>query len=280
MLPTPHEPLWLRLEDQNLHIPAAEFLPLKRPPASPLCSPLPANPYASVPGSKIFTLPPPVFTLPRGRRPPLFAPHSPRALVTPFRGAKSSHSRRRISPSQATGSFLSLLPAPREPCDSVSGSKIFTFPPPDFSLSSDRQLPLFAPRSPRALVAPSRGAKSSHSRRRISPSQATGGLLSLLPTPREPLWLRFGEQNLHIPAAGFRPLRRPTASSLCSPRALVAPFRGAKSSHSRRRFPPSPTAGVPQQQKTSGPRLIRSPGCSAATHFSILHFQRPKVEPP
>ena len=247
MLPTPHEPLWLRLEEQNLHIPAAEFFPLKRPPASPLCSPLPANPYASVPGSKIFTLPPPDFTLPRGRRPPLFAPHSPRALVTPFRGAKSSHSRRRISPSQATGSFLSLLPA-----------------------------------------------------------------------PREPLWLRLGEQNLHIPAAGFRPLRRPAASSLCSPlpaspcgsvsgskiftfpppdfalsgdrrpplfaphspRALVAPFRGAKSSHSRRRFPPSPTAGVPQQQKTSGPRLIRSPGCSAATHFSILHFQRPKVEPP
>ena len=142
MLPTPHEPLWLRLEEQNLHIPAAEFLPLKRPPASPLCSPLPANPYASVPGSKIFTLPPPVFTLPRGRRPPLFAPHSPRALV-----------------------------------------------------------------------APSRGAKSSHSRRRISPSQATDGLLSLLPTPHEPLWLRFGEQNLHIPAGAFRLPQQPASHS-------------------------------------------------------------------
>ena len=142
MLPTPHEPLWLRLEEQNLHIPAAEFFPLKRPPASPLCSPLPANPYASVPGSKIFTLPPPDFTLPRGRRPPLFAPHSPRALVTPFRGAKSSHSRRRISP-----------------------------------------------------------------------SQATGGLLSLLPTPREPLWLRFGEQNLHIPAGAFRLPQQPASHS-------------------------------------------------------------------
>ena len=213
MLPTPHEPLWLRLEEQNLHIPAAEFLPLQRPPASPLCSPLPANPYASVPGSKIFTLPPPVFTLPRGRRPPLFAPHSPRALVTPFRGAKSSHSHRRISPSQATGSFLSLLPAPREPlwlrlgeqnlhipaagfrplrrpaasslcsplpaspCGSVSGSKIFTFPPPDFALSGDRRPP------------------------------------SLLPTPHEPLWLRFGEQNLHIPAGAFRLPQQPASHS-------------------------------------------------------------------
>ena len=140
LLPTPHEPLWLRFGKQNLHIPATGFHPSTRPPASPLCSPLPANPYGSVPGSKIFTFPPPVFTLPRGRRPPLFAP--------------------------------------------------------------------------------------------------------------------------------------------ISPLTLMAPSRGVKSSHSRRRFPPSPTAGVPQQQKTSGPRLIRSPGCSAATRFSILHFQRPKVEPP
>ena len=69
-----------------------------RPAASSLCSPLPARPCASVPGSKIFTFPPPVFSLPRDRRPPLFAPHSPLTLVPPFRGAKSSHSRHRFSP--------------------------------------------------------------------------------------------------------------------------------------------------------------------------------------
>ena len=77
--------------------------------------------------------------------------------------------------------------------------------------------PLFAPHSPRTLVAPFRGAKFSHSRRRISSSLPLGGSFSLLPPPRKPLQLRFGEQNLHIPAAGFRPLCRPAAPSLCSP---------------------------------------------------------------
>ena len=77
--------------------------------------------------------------------------------------------------------------------------------------------PLFAPPSPQTLAAPFRGAKSSHSRHRISPSQAPGGSFSLLPPPRKPLQLRFGEQNLHIPAAGFRPHGRPPAPALCSP---------------------------------------------------------------
>ena len=129
-------------------------------------------------------------------------------------------------------------PLPVNPCSSVSGSKIFTFPPPDFALSVAQRRPLFAPRSPRTLVAPFRGAKSSHSRRRISPSLPPGGSRSLLPATRKPLQLRFGEQNLHIPAVGFRPLCRPAAPSLCprSPRTLAAPFRGAKSSHFRRRI--------------------------------------------
>ena len=98
MLPDPREPLCLRFGEQNLHIPAAGFRPSALPAASSLCSPLPARPCASVSGSKIFTFPPPDFTLPRTRRPPLFAPRSPLGLVPPFRGAKSSHSRRRISP--------------------------------------------------------------------------------------------------------------------------------------------------------------------------------------
>ena len=183
-----------------------------RPAASSLCSPLPARPCTSVSGSKIFTFPPPDFTLPRTRRPPLFAPRSPLGLVPPFRGAKSSHSRRRISSLRATGGLLSLLPAPRKPlclrfgeqnlhipaagflpsarpaasslcsplpanpCVFVSGSKIFTFPPPDFSLPRDRRPPLFAPRSPLGLVPPFRGAKSSHSRHRFSPKPFENGL--------------------------------------------------------------------------------------------------------
>ena len=190
--------------------------PAGQPPAS-LCSPLPANPCSSVPGSKIFTFPPSDFDLPGARRLFLFAPHSPQTLAAPFRGAKFSHSRRRLSPSRPPGGLLSLLPTPREPLQlrsgeqnlhisaagfrpprrpvalslcsplpanpysSVSGSKIFTFPPSDFVLPGARWLFLFAPRSPLTLVTPFRGAKSSHFHRRISPSWPSGGGLSLLP---------------------------------------------------------------------------------------------------
>ena len=176
LLPPPRKPLQLRFGEQNLHIPAAGFRPLCRPAALSLCSPLPANPCSSVPGSKIFTFPPPDFVLPAARRLFLFAPPSPRTLVAPFRGAKSSHFRRRISSSLPLGGSFSLLPPPRKPlqfrfgeqnfhipaagfrplcrpvalslcsplpanpCSSVPGSKIFTFPPPDFSLTAVRRL--------------------------------------------------------------------------------------------------------------------------------------------
>ena len=247
MLPAPRKPLQLCFGEQNLHIPAAGFRPLCRPAAASLCSPLPANPCSSVPGSKIFTFPPPDFALSAAWRRPLFAPRSQLTLVAPFRGAKFSHSRRRITSSQALGGALSLLHA--NPCSSVPGSKIFTFPPPV--------------------------------RRRISPSLPLGGSFSLLPPPRKPLQLRFGEQNLHISAVGFRPPRRSAALSLCSPlpanpcssvpgskiftfpppdfslsaarrlfpfaprspQTLVAPFRGAKSSHFRRRISTSRAPG-------------------------------------
>ena len=108
LLPAPCEPLWLRSGEQNLHISAAGFRPPRRPAASALCSPLSASPCGSVPGSKIFTFPPPDFVLPSARRPPLFAPRSPRTLVAPFRGAKSSHFRRPISTSLSPGG--SMLP--------------------------------------------------------------------------------------------------------------------------------------------------------------------------
>ena len=354
MLPAPRKPLQLCFGEQNLHIPAAGFRPLCRPAAASLCSPLPANPCSSVPGSKIFTFPPPDFALSAAWRRPLFAPRSQLTLVAPFRGAKFSHSRRRITSSQALGGALSLLhanpcssvpgskiftfpppvrrrispslplggsfsllPPPRKPlqlrfgeqnlhipaagfrplcrpaapslcstlpanpCSSISGSKIFTFPPPNFAFLAARRRPLFAPLYPLTLVAPFRGAKSSHSRRRISCSLPLGGSFSLLPPPRKPLQLRFGEQNLHISAVGFRPPRRSAALSLCSPlpanpcssvpgskiftfpppdfslsaarrlfpfaprspQTLVAPFRGAKSSHFRRRISTSRAPG-------------------------------------
>ena len=140
-------------------------------------------------------------------------------------------------------------------CGSVPGSKIFTFPPPDFSLTAVRRRPLFAPRYPQTLVAPFRGAKSSHFRRRISPSQALGGALSLLPPHREPLWLRFGEQNLHISAVGFRPPCRSVALSLCSP--LPANPCSSVSGSKIFTFPP------PDFSLTAVRRLYASKGATA-----------------
>ena len=177
--------------------------------------------------------------------------------------------------------FSLCSPLPARSCASVSGSKIFTFPPPDFAPPHSRRPPLFAPRSPLGLVPPFRGAKSSHYHRRILTSCAPGGLLSLLPDPREPLCLRFGEQNLHISVAGFHPSAHSAVSSLCSPLparpctsvpgskiftfpspdfapphsrrpplfaprsplGLVPPFRGAKSSHFRHRISPFRATG-------------------------------------
>ena len=222
LLPAPREPLQLRSGEQNLHIPAAGFRPRCRPAVPSLCSPLPANPCSSVSGSKIFTFPPPDFVLSAARRLFLFAPHSPLTLAAPFRGAKSSHSRRRISTSQAHGGFPSLLPALREPLWLRSGEQNLHISaagsPSDLCLPGARRLPLFAPRSLRTLVAPFRGAKSSHFRRPISPSLSPDLCLpgarrsrSLLPATRKPLQLRSGEQNLHISAARFRPLCRPVA---------------------------------------------------------------------
>ena len=191
LLPPPRKPLQLRFGEQNFHIPAAGFRPPCRPAALSLCSPLPANPCSSVPGSKIFTFPPPDFVLPGARRLPLFAPRSPRTLVAPFRGAKSSHFCRRFAvgfrPPRRSAALSLCSPLPANPCSSVLGSKIFTFPPSDFDLPGARRRPLFAPPSPQTLAAPFRGAKFSHSRRRISSSLPPGGSFSLLPAPREPL---------------------------------------------------------------------------------------------
>ena len=194
---------------------------------------LPARPYAFVPGSKFFTQLPAGKCCFTGDQSGLFAPRSPLTLVASFRGAKSSHNFRPESAiSPATGP-ASLLPTPRKslclrfgeqnlhitpgrkvqfrrrpvqslcsplpanPCRFVSGSKIFTQRSAEkCSFAGDRAA-LFAPRSPLTLVASFRGAKSSHNFRPESIVSPATGPPSLLPAPRYPLSLRFGEQNLH-----------------------------------------------------------------------------------
>ena len=127
----------------------------------------------------------------------------------------------------------------------------------------------FAPPSPLTLVAPSRGANSSHRFRAEGRGRPAFPRRGLLPASREPLQLRSGEQILHTnsaPQAGagrlFQgavcsplpaspcssvsgskfftqiPRRRPGPAAFSgarfaprSPLTLAAPFRGAKSSH-------------------------------------------------
>ena len=134
LLPSPREPLGLRPGEQNLHIPDAGFHPSGRPATSALCSPLPAKPCASVPGSKIFT-----------------------QLPAP---------KRRSAGNSAASALCSPLPA--RPCGSVPGSKIFTQLPAPKRSSAGKSAGLFAPLSPRTLGAPSWGAKSSHNFRPLS----------------------------------------------------------------------------------------------------------------
>ena len=127
-----------------------------------VCSPLPANPCSSVPGSKIFTQFPRRCPGPAGFFEARFAPRSLRTLAAPFRGAKSSHNFRAAARGRPAFPRRGLLPAnrkplrlrfgeqilhtipapppgsgrlfrgavcsplPANPCGSVSGSKIFT----------------------------------------------------------------------------------------------------------------------------------------------------------
>ena len=115
LLPAPRKALRHRSGEQNLHRNTAP------PPASgdlfsgAICSPLPAKPCGTVPGSKIFTqiprrrLPPAAFTAAR------FAPRSPQSLAAPFRGAKSSHRYRAAACLRRLFQRRDLLPAPRKP---------------------------------------------------------------------------------------------------------------------------------------------------------------------
>ena len=90
LLPAPRKALRLRSGEQNLHRDSAP------PPISgdlfsgAICSPLPAKPCGSVPGSKIFTAIPRRRPRPVGFSAARFAPHPSRTLAAPSRGANSS----------------------------------------------------------------------------------------------------------------------------------------------------------------------------------------------
>ena len=114
LLPAPRKALRLRPGEQILHRDSAP------PPISgdlysgAICSPLPAKPCGTVPGSKIFTeiprrrLSPATFTAAR------FAPRSPQSLAAPFRGAKSSQQFRAAACHRRPFKQRDLLPAPRK----------------------------------------------------------------------------------------------------------------------------------------------------------------------
>ena len=238
-------------------------LPFNLLPAPPLgagrlfrgavCSPLPANPCGSVPGSKIFT------QFPRRRPEPTsfsearFAPRSPQTLAAPFLGAKSSHNFRAAARGRPAFSRRGLLPAPCKPlrlrsgeqilhtisapplgagrlfrgtvCSplpanpygSVPGSKIFTqFPRPRWVPAAFSRA-RFAPPSLLGLVLPSGGANSSHNFRAATRGRPAFLRRGLLPPPCEPLRLRSGEQNLHTFPAPLPGAGRLFRGAVCSP---------------------------------------------------------------
>ena len=253
LLPAPRKALRHRSGEQNLHTDSAP------PPASgslfsgAICSPLPAKPCGTVPGSKIFT------QIPRRRLPPAafsaarFAPRPPQRLAAPSRGAKSSQRFRAAACLRPAFPRRDLLPAPRKPlrlrsgeqnlhsnsapppatgglysgaicspllakpCSFVSGSKIFTEIPrrrlPPAAFTAAR----FAPRPPQSLAAPFWEAKSSQRFRAAARGRSALQRRDLLPAPRKALRLRSGEQNLHRNSAPPPATGGLFSGAICSP---------------------------------------------------------------
>ena len=231
--PRPRKGLRLRPGEQNLHTDSAP------PPATgglfsgAICSPLPAKPCGTVPGSKIFT------EIPRRRLPPAaffaarFAPRSSQSLAAPPQGAKSSQKFRAAAchrpafqrrdllptlrkalrlrsgeqnlhrdtapPPAIDGLFSGAIcsPLPAKLCVSVPGSKIFTEIPHRRLLPAAFSAARFAPRSPQSFASPFWGAKSSQKFRAAACFQRPFQRRDLLPAPRKALRHRPGEQNLH-----------------------------------------------------------------------------------
>ena len=216
LLPPPRKPLQLRSGEQILHTNSAPQAGAGRLFQGAVCSPLPASPCSSVPGSKFFT------QIPRRRLPPAafsevrLAPPSPLTLAASFRGANSSHKFRAAAQCRPAFPRCGLLPPPRKPlqlrsgeqilhtisapppetgrlfqgaicsplpsnpCDFVPGSKFFTQIPRRRPVPPGFSKARFAPPSSRTLEVPSRGANSSHKFRaaaRVRPAFSGRGLL-------------------------------------------------------------------------------------------------------
>ena len=182
-----------------------------------------------------------------------FAPPSSRTLAAPSRGANSSHKFRADACLRPAFSRRGLLPPPRKPlqlrsgeqilhidsaptpgdgrlfqgavcspltanpCGSVPGSKFFTQIPRRRPVPAGFSKARFAPPSPRALAAPSRGANSSHKFRAAGRGRAAFPWRGLLPAPRKPLQLRSGEQILHTNSAPPPSAGRLFQGAVCSP---------------------------------------------------------------
>ena len=253
LLPANREPLRLRSGEQILHTNSAPQARAGRLFQGAVCSPFSANPCSSVPGSKIFTQIPRCRPGPAAFSKAWFAPPSPRALAVPSRGANSSHYSRAAARGRPPFLGRGLLPASREPlrlrsgeqilhtnsapqaragrlfqgavcspltanpCSSVPGSKIFTQIPRRRSRPAGFSKARFAPRFPRTLVAPFRGANSSHKSRAAGRGRPLFPGRGLLPPPREPLQLRSGEQILHTNSAPQVEARRLFQGAVCSP---------------------------------------------------------------
>ena len=123
LLPVPRKPLQPYSGEQNLHTISAPPLGAGWLFRGAVCSPLPANPCGSVPGSKIFTQFPRRPPRPAGFFKARFAPRSPQTLAALFRGAKSSHNSRAAARGRPAFSRRGLLPAPCKPLQLYSGEQ-------------------------------------------------------------------------------------------------------------------------------------------------------------
>ena len=135
-------------------------------------------------------------------------------------------------------------PLPASPCSSVPGSKFFTQFPRPRPGSAGFSMARFAPRCPLALVLPFRGAKSSHNFRAPAWGRPAFPWRGLLPSPREPLFFRSGEQNLHTISAPPPGAGRLFQGAVCSPlpASPCSSVPGSKLFHIR---PPHPPCNFP-----------------------------------
>ncbi len=108
-------------------------------------------------------------------------------------------------------------PLTANPCGSVPGSKFFTQIPRRHPGPAGFSKARFAPRSPLTLVAPFRGANSSHKFRANACLRPPFQRRGLLPSPRKPLQFRPGEQILHTNSAPTPASGRLFQGAVCSP---------------------------------------------------------------